>query len=465
VGINFDGKVGKLQRLNQKSVSTACGAAIGAYNGIMKEALTKQNSGNGVVTTKTRNDFDGQIEYIKAKLRPRLQGIENAPDEIAFISYQMYAIVREFLIDQVLTASGVWKDAGELCVVGGIMVNLGQGGDRFVPLFFQAREGEEGAVVDLYKDAFGNKPDLSYVLGDKAKAANFNNYDLKTLSMTSEDKLLKLFPGALDSATIDRKVGNTLAKYGYDSGNTLLATSTCPDEVNTKPGEFMELLKSRWGENFALGGLAGLPFVGKAGFSAYAHHVPDDGKLLVVFAPHVGIDFEGKVGALKRLNQKGLSTACGAAIGAYNGIIKEALDKTPVSVETPFKTGDAFDAQIEYIKAKLRARLGGIDTAPDPIAFITYQMYAIVREFVDEILASQNLFADASEVAILGGIQVNGDNGDSFMPLLFESKKGDNADINDLYVETFGYRPDISYALGDKAKAASFYKTDLRALS
>jgi len=468
VGINFDGKVGKLQRLNQKSLSTACGAAIGAYNGIMKEALAKKKVGDSsavaVPKPKTRNDFDGQIEYIKAKLQPLLQGIEAAPDEIAFVTYQMYAIVRQFLIDQVLTAD-VWRDAGELCVVGGIMVNLGDGNDRFVPLFFQAREGEKGDVIDLYKEAFGDKPDLSYVLGDKAKAANFYKYDLNTLSMTAEEKMLKLFPGAINSASIDQKVWNTLSKYGYTSENTLLATSTCPDEVNTKQGEMMELLKSRWGENFALGGLAGLPFVGKAGFGAYAHHVPDNGKLFIVFAPHVGIDFDGKVGALKRLSQKGVSTACGAAIGAYNGIIKEALDKKPLKVDTPFKVQDSFDTQIEYIKTKLRARMGGIDNAPDPIAFVTYQMYAIVREFVDEVLTASDLLEVAAEICILGGIQINGEKGDNFMPLLFESKKAGSDGINDLYAETFGYRPDISYALGDKAKAKSFYATDLRALS
>ena len=36
----------------------------------------------------------------------------------------------------------------------------------------------------------------------------------------------------------------------------------------------------RWGEGFALGGLAGLPFAGKSGFRAYLHHVPDNGKLV-----------------------------------------------------------------------------------------------------------------------------------------------------------------------------------------
>jgi hypothetical protein len=350
-------------------------------------------------------------------------------------------------------------------VVGGIMVNRGDD-DKFVPLFFQAREGKDGDVVDLYKEAFGEKPDLSYILGDEKKAASFYNYDLSTLSVTKEAKLFKLFPGAQDSASMDSKVAKTLNKYGYTSDNTLFATSTCPDEVNAKQGEMIELMKARWGENFALGGLAGLPFVGKSGFGAYVHHVPDNGKLFIVFAPHVGIDFDGKVGALKRLSQKGVSTACGASIGAYNAIIKEALEnKEPGKGTTGSKTGDAFDAQISYIKTKLKSRMKGIDTAPDPIAFVTYQMYAITREFIDEVLAATNLFEDAGEVCLLGGIMINGDAGDHFMPLLFESKRGKDGDINDLFGETFGYRPDLSYPLGDGAKASNYYKTDLKALS
>jgi hypothetical protein len=42
-----------------------------------------------------------------------------------------------------------------------------------------------------------------------------------------------------------------------------------------------------------MGGLGGLPFVGEVGFGAYAAHVPHNGNLLILFAPHVGVDLEG----------------------------------------------------------------------------------------------------------------------------------------------------------------------------
>ena len=53
----------------------------------------------------------------------------------------------------------------------------------------------------------------------------------------------------------------------------------CPDEINHATDEITQRMMSRWGEGFALGGLGGLPFSGRTGFTAYSHHVPDEGKV------------------------------------------------------------------------------------------------------------------------------------------------------------------------------------------
>lgn len=49
-----------------------------------------------------------------------------------------------------------------------------------------------------------------------------------------------------------------------------------------------------------LSGLAGLPFVGKTGWGAFSSHVPKNGNIVVLFAPHVGIDVNGVVGSIYR---------------------------------------------------------------------------------------------------------------------------------------------------------------------
>ena len=83
---------------------------------------------------------------------------------------------------------------------------------------------------------------------------------------------------------------------------------------------------------FPLGGLAGVPFVGKTGWGAFTSHVPTDGNIVVLFAPHVGIDKDGNVGELLRNGQSCNSKACGAAIGS---LLTLQTDET----EGDFKNG------------------------------------------------------------------------------------------------------------------------------
>jgi len=289
----------------------------------------------------------------------------------------------------------------------------------------------------------------------------------------------KFFPGNLGSSTVDHLVARTLSARGFTPENTLFATSTCPDEVNTIPGELTDLLQTRWGENFALGGLGGVPFVGKAGLTAYSHHVPDSpgkGKMFIVFAPHVGVEADGKVGALKRVNQEGVSTACGASIGAYNGIIKE-IDGGGVPFQVgddrvdgvPVGTSTTFDAQIEFIKQKLKKRIVNIEETPDRIAYITYLMYGLAREyFVDEVLkATPGIWDYADELTVMGGIMVNRpEGGDRFMPLMFQTRSPEAGSTVDLYDETFGTRPDLTRVLqNDPVLALKFYDYDLETSS
>jgi len=262
----------------------------------------------------------------------------------------------------------------------------------------------------------------------------------------------KYFPGALGSYAMDRLVAQTLERRGYTKDNTLFASSICPDEINFIPGEMVDLMKTRWGENFALGGLAGLPFVGKAGFGAYSHHVPEGGKALIVFAPHVGIDADGTVGKIKRENQNAVSTACGAAVGGYKAIM---ANKGVVS-----KSSDPdYDAQIGFIVEKLAPKVAPkVAEAPDAIAFTTYQMYLLAREYFVTQLIESNFWDDATEVTVIGGIQINrAVGGDRFMPLMMQSRRQAKGTVVDLYEETFGKAPDLNAALGGLVSNAEVF--------
>jgi hypothetical protein len=127
------------------------------------------------------------------------------------------------------------------------------------------------------------------------------------------------FPNAMKGTMAELIIYEKLKCEGFNAENTLYADCSCPDEINhDDPDEdISSLFQRRWGEIFPLAGLAGFPFTGKTGWAAFSHHVPADGNIVVLFAPHVGICTNGTVGQILREGQTTGSAACGAAIGAY----------------------------------------------------------------------------------------------------------------------------------------------------
>ena len=137
-----------------------------------------------------------------------------------------------------------------------------------------------------------------------------------------------LFPGALSNDALEARVIYQLSKKGYRSDNTLLATSLCCDELARQlESDFVKV----YGKNFNLGGLAGFPFAGNTGFGAMAAHIPDDGSVLIVYGPHVGVATTGGVGKVERAGIALVDNCCGSAIAASNylkGICETGLPPT-----------------------------------------------------------------------------------------------------------------------------------------
>ena len=103
-----------------------------------------------------------------------------------------------------------------------------------------------------------------------------------------------------------------MARSGLTAENTIYGQSICPDEINNEKGDLATLMADHWGECFPMGGIGGAPFVGKTGFGAFSHHVPDDGHIIILFGPHIAISDEGELGKYLREGQVHESTACGA---------------------------------------------------------------------------------------------------------------------------------------------------------
>ena len=225
---------------------------------------------------------------------------------------------------------------------------------------------------------------------------------------SAENAQNEIFPTAMLSSDVDRAIAKTLQGRGFTPANTIFAHSVCSDEVNIRKEQLIPIMINRWQEGFTLGGLGGLPFAGKSGFGAYLHHVPDSGKLLVLFAPHVGIDEIGRIGSLQRDGQAKVSTACGAAIGAYKQLQEKKKTASDPLLVFEADNPREYDPQLKDIVNLLAPRLEGIDESADSIGFVTYQMYGIIRELITAcITETPDLFDFASEVAVVGGIMIN----------------------------------------------------------
>jgi len=166
---------------------------------------------------------------------------------------------------------------------------------------------------------------------------------------------------------------------------------------------------------FPLSGLAGMPFVGKTGWGAFSSHCPEDGNIVILFAPHVGVDGEGNIGKITRDGQNFASGACGAAIGAYKALRAD-------SEVGNFQNG-YLDSQMDTIKHLLKPHTQGISESENEMAALSYKMYDILLEFLNRIV-DLKWQGPNSKLAIVGGIMINceGDKTDMFLPLMFETR-------------------------------------------
>eukprot|EP00931_Biecheleriopsis_adriatica_P052734 TRINITY_DN3072_c0_g1_i1.p1 TRINITY_DN3072_c0_g1~~TRINITY_DN3072_c0_g1_i1.p1 ORF type:complete len:334 (-),score=71.14 TRINITY_DN3072_c0_g1_i1:338-1339(-) len=259
---------------------------------------------------------------------------------------------------------------------------------------------------ELGEDCWGKKQRLSFAVNDQ-------DYPDPNTCMGA---LAKHFAGALPCQLIDLITHEVLQSKGFDKSNTLFAHSTCPDEINTsnESDDLIVLLKRRWQGAFPLGGLGGIPFTGETGWAAFSAHVPDDGNILLMFSPHVGISNEGKMGFVGRKGQALDTTACGAAMGALGAV---SAGGKP--------SGSPFDTQMDFILDMTVKNFDKIQSAEVPIYALTHLLYDVQVDHLRQMVHTHQLKQQGQQlhpVAVLGGIQINTTDPipDHFLPLMFE---------------------------------------------
>lgn len=450
VAISMEGEVGKYLRHGQHHCSTACGAVIGAYNAC--------SSGKSKGTGKAVDETDWQMEWIKAQLEPYIDRIKAQANPMAAVAYQAYAMVKAKLEKIVNLDFG----GGRLVLVGGIQINMPEPcSDHFLPLMFDVRQPGKPPQNLLSAFQFGctqseacadasqpecwgvckrDVPTSAMKRGIFQKWTEVKGANLDHSTREAEDiraaqqhaafawltwspepgtpcyqTLHKAFPGALPGQGVHCRVKSILTdRYGFTPENTLFGNSLCPDEINFSPRGIARLSADYWGEVFPLGGLGGAPFAGKTGFKAFSHHVPDDGNILILYGPHVGISESGEVGKYLREGQHEMSTACGAVIGAYHACCGMQDDQ-----DIEF---DEADVQMGWIKSQILPHCNRLRCQESPLAALTYQAFESVKYQINKVV---NTDFGNGRLVLLGGILINMPEPceDHFLPISFEVRQ------------------------------------------
>ena len=263
----------------------------------------------------------------------------------------------------------------------------------------------------------------------------FNHEDEGTAvsSAVSVVKLMAVakdsFPGLVTDHHLARSLEVILTPRGFEKETTLLTTSFCCDEVCR---DLEDELREAYGQNFSIGGIAGFPFGGAMAFGAMAHHIPTDGQVIIVYGPHVGIDYDGVIGKVNRRGHKGSGSCCNSA-KASMAYVKAVQDGVQIHSPDP---SDPIDAQQVFVDSALMSHAERLLGAANPDIELPHAVFdcqtALLKRIMDKCCPED--VPKGTKVALLGGIQVNTPEGtpEYFLPKSFSLLNSDGEVQEDL---------------------------------
>lgn len=217
---------------------------------------------------------------------------------------------------------------------------------------------------------------------------------------TYEALIRRHYPQAMPTGEAVKMLYHAIQdRYGLRPEQVVLADSICSDDVNTEeyPPEAMRMIGP-----FKLGGLNGYPFGGTTGMQAFASHMPANGAILIYYAPHIGINAQGKLGVIHREGQHGDSGCCGAC--------KKALGKLNNEQIFPGMAKDLDHQQetLEQILLKHAKELRAA-TGETQLKLATEKIYDAISERMDLLIGQ--ILKPGVRVLVVGGILINTDAG------------------------------------------------------
>jgi len=213
------------------------------------------------------------------------------------------------------------------------------------------------------------------------------------------DQLVKKeFPNARDAKdTSVHFLGKMQIEYQLDVSRVLMATSVCSDDINVPSTTFFNVLFGP----FVMGGLGGIPFVGKTGMTAYAHHIPDEGSAFIFYGPHIGITLDGELGKMYRPRMEAKGNSCGALMLALDRFQKDGY--RPLLNEDDYQQMKLEESLLPY-RAEILA-------SENPAKAITEATYGIIDQKIRQYVQTCKDEFHVEKVTLLGGIIINTDYG------------------------------------------------------
>lgn len=228
-----------------------------------------------------------------------------------------------------------------------------------------------------------------------------------------KERVKKEFPSAIPFSDLFDNTRIPLEKLGLTPENTLFANATCRDEINQRD---IRVFGDYWGENFDLSGLGGIPSAGLTGFSAYSHHVPDGGKLFILYGPHIGVNEKGELGKITRHGMKHETSSCGALIAFHKKICED---------ENYEPTHDPLDSEQALLERGLLPHVRDILSSDDQIKTLTDSAYVVIDNMMGQIIEKNGY---KGKIVLLGGVIINTPGHD---PDYFDARRFDLLNFGD----------------------------------
>jgi Leucine-rich repeat (LRR) protein len=204
------------------------------------------------------------------------------------------------------------------------------------------------------------------------------------------------YPNAMSTAdTVHRLLDIIEQRFGLKPDQIMHADSLCCDDVNAiqYPARAYEMLGP-----FKLGGLDGYPFAGLTGMGAFAHHVPENGAIVIFYAPHIGISKNGQIGEINRYGQKLNSACCGAAQAALTKLKNGTIQANQIT---------DLDYQMNTLEQILLKNKERVLSADNPLFEVTEVIYEAIDQQIDLLISQTNY--PCEHLFQIGGIFINGD--------------------------------------------------------